>query len=273
MIGERQARRRLSALVGGWTGHYPDPERVEILQLKLDRLLAQEGLPSVVDLVAELERRPDGPLRRATIEALLNCETSFFRDPRCFARLREALLPELIERRRGARRLTIWSAACASGQEPYSLALMLHEHFGAALAGWRVDLLATDISGASLDRARLGLYSQFEVGRGLPTSLLVRHFKRRGLEWELSPEIRRKVTFGALNLIDPWPPQPTFDLILLRNVLIYQSPQTKRLIIDRVRGVLAPDGYLLLGGTEALIGKDWGLVSSLSGRVCVYQRA
>jgi chemotaxis protein methyltransferase CheR len=163
------------------------------------------------------------------------------------------LIPDLIARRAGTRQLRIWCAACSSGQEPYSLAMLLREHFGPRLAGWEVSILATDLSGAMLERARAGRYSQMEVNRGVPASLLAKAFRKEGPDWQLKDEIRAMVDFRRLNLIDPWPILPPMDIVMLRNVLIYFEAETKRQVLDGMARVLAPDGHLFLGGAETTL--------------------
>jgi chemotaxis protein methyltransferase CheR len=176
-------------------------------------------------------------------------ETSFFRDDRPFVDLRETVLPELIRRRAGERKLHLWCAACSTGQEPYSLALLLREHFP-ELQGWTIRLLASDLSSDALKRARLGWYSALEVGRGVPPEMLARCFRPVDDGWQVIDEVRRMVEFLPLNLIESWPVLPLLDLVLLRNVLIYFDLATKQQVLTRVRAVLRPDGYLMLGGAE-----------------------
>lgn len=182
-------------------------------------------------------------------------ETSFFRDIHPFAALERHLLPELITRRSAQRRLSIWSAACSSGQEPYTVAMILADRF-AQLRDWDVRILATDISTEMLERARTGRYSQLEMNRGLPAVRLVRHFTRAGTGWEASAALRAAVEFRQLNLVEPWPAMASMDVVLLRNVLIYFSVATKREVLARLRRVLRPDGFLILGGAETTLGLD-----------------
>ena len=189
------------------------------------------------------------------IEAMVTNETSFFRDHHPFEDLRTTILPELIRRRAAERRLDLWSAAASTGQEPYSLAILIREQFP-ELAGWSVNILATDLSAEVLERARAGRYNQIEVNRGLPVTLLMKYFRQQGTTWELVEEVRRMVDFRALNLARPWPPLPPMDLILLRNVMIYFEPETKREILGRVARLLRPGGYLLLGSAETTLNLD-----------------
>src|SRR5690606_1883870 len=162
-------------------------------------------------------------------------------------------VPHLLEKRATKRSFRIWSAACSSGQEPYSLAMILQE-FGAKLADWRIDLVATDLSTEILDKAKAGLYSQFEVQRGLPVQLLVKHFAKEGERWRISPEIKRMVSYRIFNLLDDPAPLGQFDVVFLRNVLIYFDQPTKAKVLARVARQMAPDGFLYLGGAETVLG-------------------
>jgi chemotaxis protein methyltransferase CheR len=190
----------------------------------------------------------------AVVDAMTTNETSWFRDAHPFNALRDELLPDLIERRRVARTISIWCAASSSGQEPYSIAMLIR-HFP-ELESWNVRILATDISPSMLKRTQEGLYSQLEVNRGLPAPLLVQHFNRVGMHWEVSDDLRRMVQTEFVNLAAPWPVLPPFDLIFMRNVLIYFDVPTKQTILGRVRRQLRPDGLLLLGGAETTMNLD-----------------
>jgi chemotaxis protein methyltransferase CheR len=158
-------------------------------------------------------------------------------------------------KRASSRELNIWSAACSSGQEPYSLALLLLEHFP-NLAAWSIKLIATELSAGMLARARRGRYSQLEVNRGLPAKLLVKYFRQDGTDWETKEELRNRVEFQILNLAESWPPLPPMDIILMRNVLIYFGVETKKRILGKVRQLLRPDGFLFLGGAETTFNLD-----------------
>jgi chemotaxis protein methyltransferase CheR len=226
-----------------------DNTKQYLVESRLAPILHRQNLNSIGDLVARLRRQPDVELERQIVEALVTTESSFFRDLHAFEALRKVVLPDLINRRRATRRLDIWCAAAAHGQEPYSIALMLHEHFP-QLAGWKIGLLASDISREALARAREGVYNQIEVNRGLPAALLVRYFEQHGTHWQLRAAIRDMVEFREINLARLWPPLPPMDLVLMRNVMIYFEAETKMAILRRLAGLLRPDGYLLLGGAE-----------------------
>jgi chemotaxis protein methyltransferase CheR len=212
------------------------------------------ALASVSELVERLRGGGEG-LVTQVVAAMTTNETSFFRDVHPFETLRTTVLPELIQQRSAERRLSVWCAACATGQEPYSFALLVREHFP-QLTGWRVDILATDLSADVLTRARTGQFSLIEVNRGLPAALLVKYFRQHGTTWTLQEDVARMVEFREINLTRAWPVLPRMDLIFLRNVLIYFDADTKKGILGRVARVLQPDGYLLLGGAETTLNLD-----------------
>lgn len=226
-----------------------------LVDARLTPLARECKLASVSELVGHLQSRPDDGLTGRVVAAMTTNETSFFRDIHPFETLRTKVLPELIEKRRGQRRLSVWFAACSTGQEPFSFAILLREHFP-ELATWRLDLIATDLSAEVLDRARAARYSQIEVNRGLPAALLIKHFRQSGGSWELNGDIRRMVEFRELNLIRPWPALPMMDLIFLRNVMIYFDVETKKAILGRMARLLQTDSYLLLGGAETTLNLD-----------------
>ena len=232
-----------------------DREQSYLAEARLDALARREGLGSVEKLIlkARGESPVGGGLRQRMVEAMTTNESYFFRDVQPFEALRKVILPGLIARRGQTRELRIWCAACSSGQEPYSIALLLREHFGPQLSSWEVSILATDISTEILTKAREGRYTQMEVNRGVPAAMLVHSFYKVGSEWHLKDEIRRMVTFQHFNLIDPWPRLGPIDLLMLRNVLIYFDPSVKRSLLDRASRVLAADGHLFLGAAETTL--------------------
>jgi chemotaxis protein methyltransferase CheR len=179
-------------------------------------------------------------------------------------------MPELLARKEPTRTLAIWSAGCSSGQEPYSIAMSIREHFPELLT-WQLSILGTDISGSVLDRARAGRYGQLEVNRGLPAHLLVRHFTRAGMEWEIEEPIRRMVRFERHNLNDAWPSMPPFDLVLMRNVMIYFETEAKRQVLAKMHGQLAPHGYLLLGASETTYSLSDDFIREPDGRTAWYR--
>ena len=232
-----------------------DPDKVYLAEARLLALARREGFGSVAAFVEHLRTAPANGLHQQVVEAMATNETSFFRDHHPFEGLRQVVLPELLRRRAAERRLSIWCAACSSGQEPYSVALLLREHFPQT-AGWQLRLLASDLSDEMLERARQGRYSRMEVNRGLPARLLVKYFEQQGADWCLRADVRRMVEFRRINLAEGWPALPALDVILLRNVLIYFDVPTKKAILNRVRQVLRPDGFLFLGGAETTLNLD-----------------
>lgn len=228
-------------------------EKRYLVDSRLTPLCKRFSLGSLRDLVGCLRLGANGNMERAVIEAMTTNETFFFRDRTPFDLFRDVLLPRLIAARSGVRRLRIWCAASSTGQEPYSLGMMLQEA-QAKLAGWRVEIVATDLSTEVLDKAKLGLYSHFEVQRGLPVQLLVKHFEQVGEQWRLSAAIRNMVDFRPLNLLHGFEGLGIFDVIYCRNVLIYFDALTKTDVLGRLAAALAPDGAMLLGAAETVIG-------------------
>ena len=239
-----------------------------LVESRLGPPARKSGHPSVASYVAELSTRRNPAVLRQVVEALTTNETSWFRDTDPFTALRQTIFPALA-RSRPNREIRVWAAACSSGQEPYSIVMTALDT--PELAGCKVDVLATDLSQEMLDRARAGEYSQLEVNRGLPATTLVRHFERSGLNWKISPAITSQVNFRQLNLVRPFPPMGRFDVIFLRNVLIYFDLATKRDILRRVRQVMAPDGHLFLGAAEMTMGVDDAWERVPAGRSSVYR--
>lgn len=242
----------LSTLVRQRSAIVLEPEKGYLLEARLAPLARAEGFPSLEAMVAHLRSQPANGLPRKVVEAMTTNETSFFRDLHPFEALRTLVIPEVMRRRQAERRLTIWCAASSSGQEPYTVAMTLLEHFP-QLSGWSLTVLGTDLSAAMVARCRTGRYGQIEVNRGLPAALLMKYFDKRGMEWQVKPEIQRLCEFRELNLIEAWGQLPAMDVIFLRNVLIYFDVETKRAILDNVRRTLNPWGYLFLGGAETTI--------------------
>jgi chemotaxis protein methyltransferase CheR len=230
-------------------------EKLYLADTRLQGVARREGIESVEALVARMRAAPAGPLHQKVVEAMTTNETSFFRDVQPFEMLKQVVVPELMKRREAERRLRIWCAASSTGQEPYSLAMLLREQFP-ALRGWDVRIVASDLSTEVLEKARQGRYSQLEVNRGLPATLLVKYFQRQGTEWQIKDDLRGLIEYRQLNLIEAWPTLPPLDVILIRNVLIYFDVETKRQILGRARRLLRPDGYLFLGGAETTLNLD-----------------
>jgi chemotaxis protein methyltransferase CheR len=243
-----------------------------LVESRLDPLAREQGFPSFQKMVQSLRSGPFSDLHRKVVEAMTNNETSFFRDARVFSMLTKSILPALVASRSAERSLNIWCAACSTGQEPYSIAMVLREHFP-LLGGWDVRIIASDMSRDVLSRAQAGRYSQFEISRGLPAILLVKYFEQHGAAWEISPAIRRMVEFREINLIQPWTALPGMHLILMRNVLIYVDVTMKKTILEKAGRLLTPGGYLLLGGAETTTALDDSFEAvTLQGAVCFQRR-
>ncbi len=243
-----------------------------LVESRLLPLARREGEESVSSFVSKLQTSPSSPLLEQVVDAMTTNETSWFRDHYPFQALGSHILPEFTGNRTRDRVLRIWSAGCSSGQEPYSIAMVAQDHL-ALHPGWTVEITGTDISEAMLTKARAARYGQLEVNRGLPVAMLIRNFERQGAEWELRDSIRRMVKFANVNLAMPLPALPPYDVIFLRNVLIYFDAPTKAAVLDRVRRVLRPDGYLVLGSTETLVGCSTGWRRVQSGQSCWYRAA
>jgi len=248
-----------------------EPAQSYLVDSRLGDIARHNGFPSPVHLLTQLRQQPFQTLHRKVIEAMTTNETTFFRDITPFEALRKAVLPNLIEQRANERRLNIWCAACSTGQEPYSFAIMLQENFQDIVNKWPIRIIASDVAREVLDRARSGLYTQLEVNRGLPVQLLVKYFRQQGREWQLSDSIRKMVEFREVNLAQPWAPLPSMDIIMVRNVLIYFNVETKREILRKMREVLRPGGYLFLGTAETTLNLDGKFVQVHSDRTTYFQ--
>jgi chemotaxis protein methyltransferase CheR len=224
-----------------------------LVESRLLPVARKMGLGSLGDLVATLKNGKSDPLMTMVVEAMTTNETYFFRDKTPFDNFRSTVLPALLAERRASRTIRIWCAAASTGQEPYSLAIALKEMAG-DVAGWRIDLLATDLSNEVLEKARQGIYSQFEVQRGLPIQLLIKYFSQVGEMWQIAPEIRAMVRYRQLNLLADFSHLGAFDLVFCRNVLIYFDQETKVGLLNRLRPLIARDGYLVLGAAETVVG-------------------
>ncbi len=245
-----------------------DTGKEYLVESRLVPLARAAGHPDVDSYVAEVSKRRAPATLKLIVEALTTNETSWFRDSDPFTALRQTVFPALAKTRSN-RSLRIWAGACSSGQEPYSILMTAMDT--PELAGWKIDMLATDLSEEMLGRSRLGEYSQLEVNRGLPATTLVRHFERAGLNWRINQSLRERVEFRSLNLTRPFPPMGRFDIVFLRNVLIYFDLPTKRDVLKRVRQVMAPDGYLFLGAAEMTMGVDEAWERVPAGRSSVYR--
>jgi chemotaxis protein methyltransferase CheR len=255
----------LQQLVRRHTGVVIAEAKEYMAEFRLEPLAAQHGAGSVSRLLLELQSRPSLELERQVVEAMTINETSFFRDAVPFAALERTVLPALLEARRVERRLVVWSCACSSGQEPYSVAIILHREYGALLNSWEMRILGSDVNSEMLAQARRGVYSSLEIGRGVPPDVKSRYFAPADGRWQLRDDVRQMVEFRWLNLADPLPLLPQCDVILLRNVLIYFDVPTKTTVLERVLRYLRPDGYLFLGGAEATVSWDMLLPQQADG--------
>jgi chemotaxis protein methyltransferase CheR len=239
-----------------------------LVETRLASVATRHGFVSVNALIQKMRLTPAtlSPLHNDTIEALTTNETLFFRDLNPFDALRDHVIPQFRARKPGAT-FTLWSAASSTGQEAYSVAMLLAEHFPDLPAR----IIGTDLSPAVVARARAGLYQQIEVNRGLPAKLLVKYFQQVGPGWQLCDAIRRRAEFREMNLIKPWPVLPTADVVMLRNVMIYFDVEVRRRILTRVKSVLAPGGYLILGGSETTVTIDPTYKPTPVGRATFYQ--
>ncbi len=247
-----------------------DPTHDYLFETRLARLMRDRGMTQVAELVEHLQQRRNPDLEWAIAEAMTINETSFFRDIRPFELLRTELLPSLIEARCGVKRLRFWSAACSTGQEAYSLAMVVREHFS-HLSSWEIRIEGTDIAKETVARASSGLYHRIEMNRGLPARNLVRFFDRYGEDWVVKDEIRQLCRFRQVNLCkSPIPFSERFDVILLRNVMLYFCRETRHELMRQVHRLLAPDGVLLLGAAEQPV--DMSLWQAcVRGGTCIYR--
>ncbi len=243
----------LRGVVAEQSGNVITQRQVYMLEKQLQPLAETEGLGGVEQLVVELRRSRNNKLLNKVAEAVTVNETSFFRDIHPFEALKTDVLPRIIEKNKVEKQLRIWCAASSSGQEPYSIGMVIRENFP-ALQNWNVKILCTDLSEEMLTKTKNGEYSQIEVNRGLPIKKLVRFFDRTGTSWTAKSELRSMIEARRLNLTTQWPYIGQFDLIFIRNVLIYFEPEVKTDILRRAIALLRPDGYLFIGSSEMVIG-------------------
>ena len=228
-------------------------EKQYLAESRLLPIARRRNLAGLHDLIGKLKGPGETALMTEVVEAMTTNETFFFRDKRPFEHFRDAILPALLAARASEKRLRIWCTAASTGQEPYSLAMALRE-VRAALDGWRIDILATDLSGGVLERAKAGIYSQFEVQRGLPIALLVKYFTQAGEQWQIAQSLRDMVRFRPINLLNDFSALGAFDLVFCRNVLIYFDQDSKTDVLNRIARQIPADGYLVLGAAETVVG-------------------
>jgi chemotaxis protein methyltransferase CheR len=263
----------LRQLVFGLSQNVLDPSRDYLFETRLTRVLRNEGMTHLEELVQHLKLKRNPILERSIAEAMTINETSFFRDSRPFELLRSELLPKLIESRRAARGLRFWSAACATGQEALSLGMLMLEHFP-LLAGWNLRIEGTDICAEVVARAQAGRYHRIEMNRGLPARSIVRYFDHLGEDWVVKPEVKKMCNFRQANLCAAQLPfnraEDRFDVIFLRNVMLYFSHETRKALLARIHRLLAPDGILFLGSSEQPADPSiWTAV--LAGGTCYFR--
>jgi len=238
-----------------------------LFESRLSPLVRQFGLGSVNDLCELLMATREAELGRKVVEAMTTNETYFFREPAHYDAIRTTLLPRLKQERRDTRKLRFWSAAASTGQEAYSLAMVLLEE---QLSDWNIQILGTDFCSSVLERARAGKYQQIEVNRGLPATLLIKHFSRSGMDWELSEAVRRMAHFETIDLRKSMRALGPFDLVFCRNVMIYFDAETKKKILKELHGTLFRGGWLLLGGAETALGVEEWFDRQTIGNAVVY---
>ncbi|RED53588.1 CheR family methyltransferase [Aestuariispira insulae] len=259
----------LASMLKDRSGLVLGKDKAYLLETRLMPVARKHGLKGLEELADVVRRKRDENVMGDITEAMTTNETLFFRDQKPFDLFRDVLLPKLMEGRQDSKRIRIWCAACSGGQEPYSLAMILKE-LGSKLMGWRIEILATDISVEMLDKAKTGLYTQFEVQRGLPITILVKYFRQTGDKWQLDAGIRSMVQFREFNLLESPSALGTFDVVFCRNVLIYFDQETKKKVLDGVARQMPKDGALLLGGAETVLGVTDSF-KPVQGRRGVYQ--
>ncbi len=261
----------LYKLLKARSGFVISNEKIYLLESRLLPLARSNGFQTLDELIRAMRLPTGGNLQSAVVEAMTTNETFFFRDKSPFDHLNEVILPHMLVERAKTRRLRIWCAAASTGQEPYSIAICLKE-MADKIGNWHVDIVGTDISNDVLEKAKAGLYSQFEVQRGLPIQQLVKYFKQMGELWQIDSTLRAMVDYRPFNLLDDFAPLGKFDIIFCRNVLIYFDRDGKSNVLDRLSKHLVPDGYLLLGAAETVIGLS-NEFKPVAGKRGLYQSA
>jgi chemotaxis protein methyltransferase CheR len=258
---DTRAYTALSALLERRTGQTLMANRHWRVDMALKPVMRQNSVPDLPTLVSLIEIDADPKLTSECVEAMINNETCFFRDQANFALLTGPVLDSIREQRAATKRIRIWSAACSTGQEPYSLAMAIAEN-AEKWRGWQVQIMATDVSGSALAQARAGKYSQFEIQRGLPVMLMIKHFEQKGDDWFAKDHLRRMVTFSEHNMLQPSRHLGVFDVILCRNMLMYLCDDKRSQVLDGMAPVLAEGGIMMLGAAETVIGQTEKLRSS-----------
>ena len=226
-----------------------------LVESRLAAVVRENSLPSIAVLIQKLQASSMDPLHKKVTEAMTTNETSFFRDQHPFDALRKSVIPALLTKRSATRKLNIWCAAASSGQEPYTIAMTMFEAIP-MLKDWTISFVSTDLASHMIQRCKAGRYSQLEINRGLPAPLMVKYFRKDGLEWQIDEKLRSQIDFREMNLLNAWPKFAPLDIVFIRNVLIYFDAPTKKEIFRKIRSVLQPDGYLFLGGAETTMNLD-----------------
>lgn len=247
-----------------------DDNKSYLVDARLGPVANDNGFKSVADMVQRMRVQTFGTLHKSVVEALTTNETSFFRDLAPFEALEKTVLPDVVERRRASRMLRVWCAACSSGQEPYTVAMTLLETYP-ELERWNVQILATDLNTAMVERTQAGKYSQLEINRGLPARMTLKYFKKKGMKYEARPVLKDMIQARPMNLIERWPRMGPFDVVFMRNVLIYFGTDMKRMIFDRILNVMHPEGYMFLGGAETTVGIHEGFQRLNIPKACCYR--
>ncbi len=242
-----------STLLRQRSGLVLTPDKAYLLESRLMPIARKQGLKGLDDLAGAVRARREESLLRSITEAMTTNESSFYRDQKPFDQFKATVLPNLLKSRATKRQIRVWSAACSSGQEAYSLAMLLEEE-KARVAGWKIEIVGTDLSAEMVERAKAGVYTQFEVQRGLPITHLVKYFKQNGDKWQISPEIRAMAQFREYNLLTDLSPLGQFDVVFCRNVLIYFDQPTKGKVLEAIARQMPADGVLYLGGAETVLG-------------------
>jgi len=247
-----------------------EPGKEYLVEARLLPIARSIGCDSLEGLVGKLKTGSNAALQTRVIEAMTTNETSWFRDLHPFEAYCSKVLPEVLETRKSEKTIRMWCGAASSGQEPYTVLILMAERFP-QLKDWTIDFVATDISSEMIAKCQAGRYSQLEMNRGMPTPLLLKYFERDGLDWRVKPEIRSRVQFKTMNLAAPWPPMRTLDVVFLRNVMIYFDVQTKRQILSGIHRLLRPGGWLFLGSAESTLGIHEGFERVTEGKAVLYR--
>ena len=254
MMPENMIYRKLSDLLEQKTGQALLVNRHWRVEMALKPIMRENSIPDIATLVAILNGDAGSALSRQCVEAMINNETCFFRDQANFALLTGPIFDSLRAHRSATKRLRVWSSACSTGQEAYSLAMTIADN-PEKWRGWNVQIMATDVSRSALDQAREGRYSQFEIQRGLPVTMMLKYFTQDGEDWVVNPVVRKMVDFGEHNMLESPHLMGQFDIILCRNMLMYLGDEKRKAALDLMTGALAPDGILMLGAAETVIGQ------------------